>query len=141
MSWWVYLEDREADPWCSFNPNVEFKPLYEGDVRCNVPCYPAVSVDSHSEGGTYVMGGIGSAELNVTYNYSPLLYDALGFSFRELTDKQAHEVIRPLEQAVDKLGLAWDSNYWAATPGNAGRALATLLSWARQHPSAYFRVS
>jgi hypothetical protein len=48
MSWWVYLED-------------------DGET---------VSVARHAEGGTYAIGGIKRAELNVTYNYGQHFRDA-----------------------------------------------------------------
>ena len=30
-------------------------------------------------------------------------------------------------------------DYWAATPGNAGKALNILLKWAKQFPDATFK--
>lgn len=147
MSWWVYLEDRTAEPWCSYNQNKPWEPDFEGDERCTVPCYPSVVVEPFSEGGTYVLGGSTVAELNITYNYSKLYYMALESrkGLRALHDQRAGDMIEHLECAVEMLctGMASrpSKDYWEPTPGNAGRALKLLLSWARQYPDAYFRVS
>lgn len=115
MSWWVYL--REG-----------------GD---------SVAVEPHTEGGTYALGGMPAAELNVTYNYSPLFQAAFdGIHFVDaLNDKEAQEVIPLLEHAVERLGDKPDPNYWEITEGNAGHALAVLLGWARQYPNAVFSVN
>lgn len=148
MSWWVYLENRKAKPWCSYGvPLSEFEPEYEGDKSCNSPCYPIVEVSPHSEGGTHILGGTMSAELNITYNYGSDFYRALGHlpgydSFSNwLTGKSGAEAESWLEGAVIILGTDRSSDYWASTPGNAGYALSILLQWAKQYPDAVFRVS
>lgn len=107
-----------------------------------------VDVPRHEEGGTYALGGITEAELNVTYNY--------GREFRHvwpeplpdsnclkhmLDGRTAEETIAPLAAAIEKLGTTRDDYYWAATPGNAGYALSLLLGWARANPDATWRVS
>jgi hypothetical protein len=89
-----------------------------------------------------VLGGTNRAELNVTYNYSPFYHEYLdkkeGLEF--LDGKKAEECIPRLEKAVSILGVETDTDdYWKATKGNA--ALAILLSWAKQHPNAIFKVS
>lgn len=144
MSWWVYLEDETAKPWCSYGVALEdFKPDWEGDTPCPVPCYPAVEVERHDEGGTYAIGGINSAELNVTYNYGRCFREAWdGVGLQEVLDgKRAEEVIEALEHAVKHLGTEQDGDYWKASAGNAGHALEILASWAHQHPDGRFRVS
>jgi hypothetical protein len=116
MSWWVYL--RNEDGFCC-----EIEPR-------------------HKEGGTYVLGGTNRAELNITYNYSPFyacLDEEKGLEF--IDGKKAEDCISRLEKAVSILGVETDSDYWKATAGNAGLALAILLSCARQHPGAVFKVS
>lgn len=107
-----------------------------------------VAVSRHSEGGTYMLGGNTGAELNVTYNY--------GREFRHvwpeplpdsnclahmLGGRTAQETIATLTIAVEKLGTVRASDYWAATPGNAGYALSILLGWAKANPEAVWRVS
>ena len=101
-----------------------------------------VEVDSHSEGGTYAMGGIDAAELNITYNYSKHYYNWLDKKegLRWLADKPARETIKRLQRAVDALGTYRDKNYWLGTQGNAGYALSILLQWAIAHPNAKWIV-
>ena len=112
-------------------------------------------VASHSEGGTYVAGGSGEAELNITYNYSWFYYMLLDKKegLRWLNGKTATDTIERLEKAVDKLGIVkyeatrkvngrhiLETDYWAPTPGNAGYALNILLGWAKKHPAAVWEV-
>jgi len=132
MSFWVYLEDHTAEPWCGFK-----------DGGCPEPCYPNIQVDRHEEGGTYVLGGNTDAELNITHNYSPYYYEYLDKEkgLRVLDHARAGDAIPDLERAVSVLGTTRDEDYWAKIEGNAGAPLALLLAWARQYPDAIFRVS
>lgn len=122
MSWWVYLKDRDGH---------------------------AVNVPHHMEGGTYVAGGtyavagIATAELNVTYNYSPHYREHLDEDegLRWLDGKAARDTLDAMEKAVGVLDVVRDADYWKATPGNAGHALAVLLAWGKLHPDAVWRVS
>jgi len=113
----------------------------------------AVLVDSHAEGGTYVLGGTTEAELNITYNYSSM-FRAAGIRLREgdeghqandrlfyLHGKTGQESIEPLSRAVEKLGTNRHNDYWKDTAGNAGYALSILLNWAKQHPDANWKIS
>jgi len=113
MSYWVYLEE-EGEP---------------------------VSVDCHMEGGTYACGGMDTAELNITYNYSRHFTKVLLNGLKSLDGKHAKDVIKKLKKAVKKLGTTQDSDYWKPTAGNAGFALNILLTWAIDNPDAIFRVS
>lgn len=99
-----------------------------------------VEVQQHSEGGTYVIGGTNSAELNITYNYSPYFYEHLDKDkgLRWLYGRKAKDCITRLEQAVKALGTKQSHDYWEKTAGNAGYALNILLGWAKQHPDAMF---
>ncbi len=100
-----------------------------------------VEVDHHEgEGGTYAVGGSNRAELNVTYNYSEVV-GLVNFSFRQIHEKTASETIEQLEAAYEDLGDRPYRDYWAPTPGNAGHAIGILLKWARQHPTAVWRVA
>jgi hypothetical protein len=95
-------------------------------------------VENHADGGTYVLGGTTDASLNITYNYGRFYREHLDKEqgIRWLYNKKASETIDRLQKAVEDLGTTRDADYWKATPGNAGYALAILLSWARQHPEA-----
>jgi len=101
-----------------------------------------VKIPTHSEGGTYVLGGTNRAELNITYNYSRFYYQVLDKEkgLRWLDGKKAEETVNKLTQAITKLGITKDTDYWAPTPGNAGFALSILLEWAKLHPKATFKV-
>jgi hypothetical protein len=116
MSWWVSLNDEKGDP---------------------------LSVDSHSEGGTYVLGGTHEASLNITYNYSEYYYKWINkeFGLRWLDGQRAWETINALAVAVENLGAKRDDDYWAATEGNAGYAASILLAWAKQHHDGIWRVN
>lgn len=99
----------------------------------------SVTVDNHSEGGTYVLGGITIADLNITYNYSErfaCIDPEQGI--RWLYGKTGRQAIPVLEAAIATLGTDRDADYWKNTSGNAGYALSILLRWAKQHPDAVF---
>jgi hypothetical protein len=106
MSYWIYLEDENGP----------------------------VEVERHAEGGTYALGGVERAEVNVTYNY------AKHFPFRTLNGKQARETLPALEAAINELGTERSNDYWEPTPGNAGAAVALLRDWAKQYPEAVWNV-
>lgn len=115
MSWWVSLE-RDGKP---------------------------VSVPRFVDGGTFKVAGSDTAELNITYNYGDHYGKHLDeqHGLRWIDGRQASECVQRLQQAVRALGTETDPDYWKATPGNAGYALALLLWWAVLHPDAVFRVS
>lgn len=115
MSWWVYLNDGYGE---------------------------TVPVENHAEGGTYALGGVPRAELNVTYNYGRCYREAVGHNLMDfLQDKEAGETLDTLRAVVEKLGTEQTPDYWEPTPGNAGHAAAVLLKWAEQHPDAMWDVS
>lgn len=99
-----------------------------------------VKVLSHAEGGTFSLGGTDEAELNVTYNYGDIYAD-YGFSLRDLDGKRARDVAPIMAAIVLNCGTQRHRDYWAATAGNAGHALAILYAWAMANPDAIFRVS
>jgi hypothetical protein len=98
------------------------------------------TVERHKEGGTYVLNGTEEAHLNVTYNYSGDLHQALDEDdgIRWLYNKTGAECLERLKGAVKVLGTTRSDNYWEKTPGNAGYALSILLKWAKEHPTARF---
>jgi len=99
-----------------------------------------VSVPTFTEGGTYAIGGTSVADLNVTYNYSRV-YRTVGFEFGDMDGRRAGDLIPQMEGVVQKLGTKRDTDYWAATPGNAGYALNILLGWAELYPNARFEIN
>ena len=109
-------------------------------VRLNDANGDCVKVERHSEGGTYAVGGIDHAELNVTYNYAADIHRHIKGGVRSLNGGRAGDWVKPLRAAVAALGTDRDEDYWAPTEGNAGYALSILLSWAEVHPDAIFEV-
>jgi len=82
-----------------------------------------------------------TAEMSVTSNYSRLIRQHLHpYGLKWLHGMTADDTILPLANAVEQLGVQTDPDYWAATPGNVGHCLNTLLSWAREHPDATWEV-
>lgn len=80
-------------------------------------------------GGTYAMGGTTDPWLNITYNYSKWFVKYLGEGgIRSLYGKQAKEVAEILIKTIPKMKTDVDRDYWAATEGNARKALSDLLS-------------
>ena len=110
------------------------------DVSLSYPDGRPITVGAHEEGGTYVLGGSDLPYLNITYNYWKI-YDGLGFAVRDLDGQRAGDTIKKLDALVDHLGTEADPDYWRPTEGNAGRAVAVLLAWARQHPDAVWDAS
>ena len=95
-----------------------------------------LKVPRFEEGGTYAVGGINEAHLNVTYNYSKLFSVS-----EELDGKTAEDTIPILEKAVFKFGTVRTKDYWEPSPGNVGYACNILLGWARLYPDAIWEVS
>jgi hypothetical protein len=80
MSYWVYLRNKNDEE---------------------------VKVKKHQEGGTYALGGVDTAELNITYNYGKYYRKHLSprLGLRWLNNKLARVVIKKLEAAVKELGI------------------------------------
>ena len=91
----------------------------------------------HMRGGTYAVGGTTQAHLNVTYNYVGIFRRVLGDKgIRTIYGMTGAESIPLLDGAVARLGDDVDQDYWAATEGNAKRALVQLAALARMRPDA-----
>lgn len=110
-----------------------------------------VSVDSHTEGGTYVLGGTTDADMSVTYNYSRFWIDALGpipeGSYEDLYGlgpwihgKTAQMTLPLLNAGCKRLVGEPSYDYWDACPGNARQVLEILVKWGIQHPDAVWNV-
>ena len=88
----------------------------------------------HMRGGTYAVGGTKMAELNVTYNYAPVLYRVLPEGIRGLYGKSGAETIPLLKTAIEGLQDDVSEDYWDCTEGNVKRSLTQLLSLAQMRP-------
>lgn len=89
----------------------------------------------HMRGGTYVLGGSASAELNITCNYAKHYYRVMGEKgIREIYGKTGAKSIPILKNAINTLGDDVDNNYWKPTEGNAKQALMQLLALATMRP-------
>lgn len=76
-----------------------------------------------------------TASLNVTYNYSSLFKRSLGENgIRTIYGMTGKQSIPVIEKAMKSLGDDVSANYWAATEGNAKRALKHLLNFAKSAP-------
>lgn len=81
-------------------------------------------------GGTYALGGMKFASLNITYNYSKFFIKAFGEKgIQELDGLSINDAKVKIEKAINKLSDEGANNdYWAGTEGNARKALMDLLS-------------
>jgi len=87
------------------------------------------------KGGTYQIGGRYNAWLNVTYNYSDILYKLFPrHGIRILYDLSGRDSIPVLAEAIFKLKNDYDNNYWKSTEGNVKKALVDLLNLALLAP-------
>jgi len=101
-----------------------------------------VQVPPHTFGSNIVIGGSDRASTTITFNYSKFYYQVFGEKgFMTLNGMKAKDAIPLLEEAIKKLGTKRSGSYWDATPGNAGYALLVLLSWAKLHPEATFKIT
>jgi hypothetical protein len=93
------------------------------------------------KGGTYCIGGMCEAWINITYNYHKF-YKALWGEdgIKSLNGVNSGDCIPMLEKAVKKLGLKKENNYWKATKGNAGGALNRLLHLCKLFPSGTLSI-
>lgn len=90
-------------------------------------------------GGTYAVGGTTELTLNVTYNYSKILYDVIPGGIRSLYGRTAAETIPTLKNAAESLGNDCDADYWKPTEGNVKRAILQLLSMATMRPDGVWQ--
>ncbi|MGI4792926.1 MAG: hypothetical protein ACRYG8_02355 [Janthinobacterium lividum] len=89
----------------------------------------------HMRGGTYCMGGESRAHLNVTYNYAPHFYAAMGEKgIRTIYGMTGAASTEVLERAAAMMGADVDPDYWKPTEGNARRALHQLSALAQMRP-------
>ncbi len=118
MSWWAYLRDADGE-------TLRFEQKHR------------------ISGGTYAIGGTDTAELNITYNYSPHYYRVFPqeLGLRWLDGKRGRDSLPVLEAAIAGLNGDEAADYWAPTEGNARKALLGLLHFARSFPDGLWRIS
>jgi len=108
------------------------------DVSLHNPDGSMVQLDHRHQlrGGTYAVGGTTDATLNVTYNYSPILWQVWPKQGLEaLEGLTALESIPVLTKGM--LSIPWqppDEDYWKSTNGNVRAMLGDLLVLACQAP-------
>jgi len=92
--------------------------------------------------GTFPLGGSNKCSLNMTYNYSVVLYDK--FDNRDgimwLHNKIASDTISRIEDTIANLKDDVVIDYWQPTEGNVKQALCVLLMFAKIHPEGIWRV-
>lgn len=92
------------------------------------------------KGGTYVLGGTDKAELNITHNYCKHFQRVLGEEgIRTIYGMTGAESIPLLNQAIQQLGDDYSEDYWAATEGNAKRALRQVKALAQLRPDGVWQ--
>lgn len=92
------------------------------------------------DGGTYAMGGATECDLNVTYNYNTIIREFCGIEFGDFSGKTGAEVEPILNNAVARMAIVPDEDYWKPTEGNVRAALCRLLAWSRAYPDGKFDV-
>lgn len=85
---------------------------------------------SHTlRGGTYALGGTTEATLNITYNYWKYFHKVFGENgIRGLYGRNVADGITWLMGGLRQLEGVPDDNYWAATEGNAKKAIEDLIT-------------
>lgn len=116
MSYDVSLHDRKALDVCRFEMPHQFA------------------------GGTYQVGGTTEAWLNITYNYSGILFKVIEGGLRSLDNMAARKSIPILENAILQLGNDAHPDYWKPTEGNVKKALSGLLEFAKAFPDGIWDV-
>jgi hypothetical protein len=109
------------------------------DIRlCDAVTGDTLHADSPHQmaGGVVCLGGTTELWLNVTYNYAPMFRRALDteHGIRALYGKSGAVAVPMLDRAIAALGDDVSDNYWAATEGNAKRALVQLRAMALLRP-------
>ncbi len=104
------------------------------DIYLNEPDGGVIQFDDDAE--IVLIGAGRKAWVNITYNYAPIFRRTISKKdgIRYLYGKTGGDSIAVLEWAIAQLGDNVDQNYWAATEGNAKRALYDLLFLAKLRP-------
>lgn len=92
------------------------------------------------KGGTYCLGGMTEASLNITWNYGSRYRAAFGDEgIRTIYGMTGAESLPVLKTAADQLGDDRDDDYWKPTEGNAKAALLQLITLATLRPDGIWR--
>ena len=94
----------------------------------------------HITGGTYVIGGTNELSMNITFNYSKIIYKVLEGGIKGLDGKTVSDTIPLIEKAILSLKDDVTANYWESTEGNAKRALTNLLTLAKHAPNGEWAI-
>ena len=102
------------------------------DIHLTLPDGTTPEIESHTlAGGTYCRGGTSEPWLNITYNYGGAFRRVLGEKgIRTVYGMTARAGAALLREAAAKLDGEPDADYWAATDGNARKALIDLAALA-----------
>ncbi len=94
-------------------------------------------------GGTYCINGTTELSLNITYNYGKIYREFIDpeDGLEWINNRTALETLPKLEAAYNNMKNDVDSDYWKATEGNAKRALAGLITFAKMRPDGIWNVS
>ena len=91
-------------------------------------------------GGTYALGGTRECWLNVTYNYGHIFRRIMGEEgIRTLYGLTGAASLSLLQAAAAKLHTDEHEDYWAATEGNARKALLDLATLAELQPQGVWK--
>lgn len=112
----------------------------DGKIVTVSPHQTGSNLQAELQDGHLVAIDQSEAHCTITYNYGTV-YHLVDFSMDNMNGLTGRETIGILRNAVEKLGTKKYGDYWAPTPGNAGSALQTLLSWAEQHPDAVWKIT
>lgn len=93
-------------------------------------------------GSTYAVGGTRWAEIDVTFNYTPIIQRVLGCKLADLHGRDAQDTVKPLREAADKLSLfPCCDDYWHACEPNVRTTLLQLAALAEMCPGGRWDVS
>lgn len=100
-----------------------------------------LTVSQVPRGGTYcAYNGPQEAWFNITFNYSQHIYRVLEGGIPGLDGKLVRDTIPQILEAEGKLHGEPADDYWAATEGNAKKALKGLLMLAVQAPDGWWSI-
>jgi len=99
----------------------------------------------HMTGGTYCAGGTTRMWLNVTYNYTNILWRVLpdrdGYKgLRAFDGLTGADTIPILQKAISQLSDDINPDYWTSTEGNVKKALCSLLALSKMRPDGVWEV-
>ena len=99
-------------------------------------------VNASPIGSTYVANPMLPAEarIDITFNYSHVIEEYLGFDLKELDGKSVDDSINALRNAIKVMKDDYDSDYWKPTEGNVKLALQGLVALACQCPDGIWEV-